>query len=259
MIFSKKNHDLIRQNEKVVKKPHKHDANLQKNSSLYFQIGLILCLVCAYGLLEMSFQAKDYSVETLAHIETNETFDFNKPIQVYEEIIAAKPKVKTPVVFKEPVIKKNEDPIIETPVVVNKTTSDIPPIKIENVTVVDVPEDVNIMLVEQVPVYPGCESASSKDARRQCMSEKIGKFIQRKFDTRKGADLGLVGIQKIYVNFRINKFGDIEILETSAPHEKLAKEANRVVNKLPKMIPGQHGNKKVDVLYTLPIIFQIKN
>jgi protein TonB len=115
------------------------------------------------------------------------------------------------------------------------------------------------MLVEQVPIFPGCEDAISNDARRECMSDKMGKFIQKKFDTRKGTDLGLSGVQKIYVNFKINKFGEIEILGTSAPHEKLAEEANRVVSKLPKMIPGQHGKEKVSVLYTLPIIFQIRN
>jgi len=43
-------HELIRQNEQNVKKPQKHDANLQKNSTIYFQVGLILCLFMVYGL-----------------------------------------------------------------------------------------------------------------------------------------------------------------------------------------------------------------
>ena len=49
----KETHELIRQNEQIVKKPQKHDANLQKNSTIYFQIGLILCLFMVYGLFEM--------------------------------------------------------------------------------------------------------------------------------------------------------------------------------------------------------------
>ena len=36
----------------------KHDTNLQKNGTLYFQIGLILCLLAAYSLFEMQFQKK---------------------------------------------------------------------------------------------------------------------------------------------------------------------------------------------------------
>ena len=62
MIFSKKNHELIRQNEKIVKKPHKHDANLQKNSTLYFQIGLLLCLLASYGALEMNFRVPSHDI-----------------------------------------------------------------------------------------------------------------------------------------------------------------------------------------------------
>lgn len=55
-IFSMKNRDIIRQNDRVVKNTHKHHVNLRKNSALYFQVGLILCLLTTYGLLEVKFQ-----------------------------------------------------------------------------------------------------------------------------------------------------------------------------------------------------------
>ena len=54
----KKTHELIRQNEQIVKKSQKHDANLQKNSTLYFQVGLIICLFMVYGLFEMKFESE---------------------------------------------------------------------------------------------------------------------------------------------------------------------------------------------------------
>jgi len=44
MNFLKKVHKLVGKNEQVVKKSQKHDANLQNNSTLYFQVGLILTL-----------------------------------------------------------------------------------------------------------------------------------------------------------------------------------------------------------------------
>jgi len=37
-----KSHSIAGQGNKNVQKSQKHDANLQKNSTLYFQIGLIL-------------------------------------------------------------------------------------------------------------------------------------------------------------------------------------------------------------------------
>jgi protein TonB len=43
----------------------------------------------------------------------------------------------------------------------------------QNDTVVKKPDELNIILVEQVPIFLGCEDAMSNDARRQCMSEKM--------------------------------------------------------------------------------------
>ena len=42
-----------------MRKSQKHDANLQKNSTLYFQVGLILCLLGTFALFEMQFESKD--------------------------------------------------------------------------------------------------------------------------------------------------------------------------------------------------------
>ena len=65
MKILRKIHEFIRQNEKSVKSPQKHDANLQKNSTLYFQIGLIVCLLATYGVLEMKFLSKTIDVPKL--------------------------------------------------------------------------------------------------------------------------------------------------------------------------------------------------
>lgn len=51
------------------------------------------------------------------------------------------------------------------------------PIDSEAIIVDKKPEELNIILVEQVPIFPGCEDAFSNDERRQCMFEKMGKFI----------------------------------------------------------------------------------
>lgn len=75
---SKKSHDFVRQNEKNVKKSQKHDANLQKNSTLYFQVGLILCLLASYGALELSFTSNGSSYE-LPKQEVKEDYVYVMP------------------------------------------------------------------------------------------------------------------------------------------------------------------------------------
>ncbi|PNQ74011.1 hypothetical protein C1T31_06725 [Hanstruepera neustonica] len=264
MNFSRKNHELIRQNEVNVKKSQKHDVNLQKNSTLYFQIGLILCLLFAYGLLEMKFLKTETTIPDMAYVDdvpTEFSMDkyeiYREPVEKIEKTIKKQIKYsnKIEVAKNTDDVEENTDEIFDE----NLPTTD-EPIKPEKIVVDKEPEGLmNIMLVETVPVFPGCEKLNSNQERRDCMSSKLTKFIQKKFDTDLGSELGLKGKQKIYVNFKINRQGEVEILQTQATHDKLGEEANRVVNKLPRMTPGKHGNKTVDVLYTLPIAFTIQN
>lgn len=117
--------------------------------------------------------------------------------------------------------------------------------------------DVPFAVIEEVPVFPGCESLTSNEERKSCMSQKITDFINSNFDTSLGKKLGLKGINRVYVQFRINKDGSVEVLGTRAPHDALGAEAERVINLLPKMTPGEHQGKKVGVLYSLPITFKV--
>ena len=66
-------------------------------------------------------------------------------------------------------------------------------------------DDVPFAVIENVPVFPGCESAGNNEAKKACMSEKVQKFVQRKFDTDLANDLGLEGRQRISVQFKITK------------------------------------------------------
>ena len=89
------------------------------------------------------------------------------------------------------------------------------------------------------------------------MSEQVDKFVKRKFDQDLGGELGLSGIQRIYVAFKIDTNGNVVNVRARAPHPRLAKEAEDVVKQLPKMIPGKQRGKAVGVLYSLPIVFQV--
>lgn len=91
------------------------------------------------------------------------------------------------------------------------------------------------------------------------MSSEMGRFINKHFNTEIANNLGLKGAQRIYVSFVINKKGDIDQLQVIGPHPRLEKEAGRVVNQIPKMLPGMQNNKEVEVRFSLPILFNIVN
>ena len=118
--------------------------------------------------------------------------------------------------------------------------------------------DVPFAVIENVPIYPGCEKKKNNAEKKQCMSEKIQKFVQKKFNTELASDLGLEGRQRISVQFKIDKNGNVVNVRARAPHPKLQEEAIKVVKSLPKMIPGKQRGKAVGVLYSLPILFQVE-
>ena len=261
----KKSHTIAGQSNRTVQKSHKHDANLQKNSTLYFQIGLILCLLATYGLFEMKFESKHY-VPELVTLDPDDNVYHMPNIVVEVDAPKQKPiKQKVQRIIKDPIIVDNNFKIADPSVLITDPTPISNPI-IDPGTIIDPVDpdgDVNTTIfslkgVEVVPIYPGCEKETNNDDRIKCMSEKIGRLVQKKFNTGLASDLGLSGLQRINVQFKIDANGNITEILTRAPHPRLEMEAERVTNKIPQMKPGLQRNKPVSVIYNLPIAFKVK-
>lgn len=119
-------------------------------------------------------------------------------------------------------------------------------------------EDVPFAVIDKVPVFPGCEETRDRDPKN-CFNKGIQKHVVDNFNADVSKNLGIEpGRQKIYVQFRILKNGEVEVLGIRAAHKDLEVEAKRVVNLLPKMIPGEHNGKPVNVTYMLPISFMVE-
>ena len=159
--------------------------------------------------------------------------------------------------FAADAVVEDEEEVEET--IIESTESD-EELEIEDIEIEEVEEDVEVpfAVIENVPVFPGCERGNN-EKKRKCMSEKIAKFVQRKFNTDLAGDLGLTGRQRISVIFKIDKSGNVTGVRARAPHPRLEKEAQRVINLLPKMQPGKQRGKAVIVPYSLPIIFQVQD
>lgn len=117
--------------------------------------------------------------------------------------------------------------------------------------------DYPFAVVEQVPIFPGCEDLTSHEEQKECFSQGINNHINVNFNTSLGKKLGLEGLTRVYVRFRISPDGDVTDVEARAPHPDLGEEAKRVVSSLPQMKPAMHDGKKVAVLYTVPINFMV--
>ncbi|WP_026302509.1 M56 family metallopeptidase [Psychroflexus tropicus] len=117
--------------------------------------------------------------------------------------------------------------------------------------------DVPFAVIEQVPLFPGCEGLASNKEGKECMSKKISQFVNENFDVNLAKDLGLKGTNRVYVQFKIDKNGDVVNVQARAPHPDLKEEGERVISQLPQMQPGKQDGEQVGVLYSLPITFHI--
>ena len=259
---SKKNANSAGQSTIAQKASHKHDANLQKNSTLYFQIGLILCLLCTYGLFEMEFQDKKITPDIVS-IDEITTIDVAYNYQVEEVKVKQKePKVdrstKLTDVYK---VTNKETPELETEIFTEPTEPTSNPVAPGDIKTEEPLVEVFVPFkdVQSVPVYPGCEKKKTNAAKRKCMSDKINKLVSRKFNPNIAEGYGISGLQKIHTQFTVDKHGNITDVKIRGPHPALEKEAQRVINKIPNMTPGYQRDMPVGVIYNLPIKFVARN
>ena len=261
MSIPKKIHEPIRQNGEIVKKSQKHDANLRKNSTLYFQVGLIICLLAAYGFLEMKFETTVPKLVTVTPPDddfVNYVPEFKPEVTVVDKPVREK--------RSEPSTKFEEVPN-DTPEIFKEAPSE-PQVQVKatmhpsNMVLVKKPDEsepVSFEKIEQVPIFPGCENKKSNEERRQCMSDKITQLIQKKFNANLGSELGLHGKQVIRTQFKIDKTGQVNDIKVRSTHPELEAEAQRVIKTIPEMTPGKQRDKNVGVIYTLPIVFEVQD
>ncbi|WP_029037629.1 energy transducer TonB [Salinimicrobium xinjiangense] len=230
-------------------------ADLSRKSILFFQIGLILSLLLVWQLIEWGVEDKENYQNDLVSMDGFEEVDV--PFTVIEEV---KPPEPPQVLTREIIIE--DDPDIEETKVASTEATDEPIAEVKDVKIIEEEEEIkdyNILSVEEVPVFPGCETVKGNEARRQCMSEKVNKLVGRSFDSNLGGELGLKGVYRIYVSFKIQPDGSVAVIGARGPHTKLEEEAIRVVNTFPDMIPGKQAGVPVGVIYSLLITLKVQN
>lgn len=238
--------------------PKKYPSkNLNRKRTLFFQIGLVITLVCILILVEWKTEAQtNYDQETVTYLllEDEEIPLIKIPEKKFEPIPEPKPDSDDFIIDeKEPETEESPEPAEPTPKVIPLDFDEIDRIDDEPI------EEMPFEFIEDVPIFPGCEQFKSNADRKSCMSDKLQKFIQKEFDRDLASDLGLNGINRIFTSFKINKNGEAEFINARAPHPKLKEESQRVIEQLPKMQPGKQRGTPVNVIFALPITFKVSN
>jgi protein TonB len=242
----------------IKKYPH---LALENYSKILVQLGFVLSLFIVYQFLQLKSYPKDIKEisVTLTKIDDTEQIVEFKPFEV--EV----PKTQT-VQIPDKIVKVDDNVEVDEIIIESTETDESEAIVVDNTikTIVEeeieeeVVEDVPFMIIEEVPVFPGCTGNNTE--LRNCFSDKISNFVLKNFNSELSADLGLIpgSTQRIFVLFKIDKNGDITDIQARAPHIKLQQEAIRVIEMLPKMTPGKQRGRPVGVKYGLPITFKIQ-
>ena len=227
-------------------------ADLSKNSALYFSIGLAVVLFLSWQLIEW----KTYDRSSFLYESLNVENDDDEEVPITEQIKTPPPPPPPPAPEIIEIVEDEEE-IEET--VIESTESDQEEIvEIEEIEVEDDFEDVDVpfAVIEDVPIYPGCERVA-KSQRRNCFQEQINKHIRRNFRYPEIAqEMGIQG--RVYVNFIIAKDGTIQNIRMRGPDKNLEKEAQRIISKLPNMTPGKQRGRAVRVPFSIPITFRLQ-
>ncbi|MEL6304124.1 MAG: energy transducer TonB [Bacteroidota bacterium] len=232
-----------------VKKNSKHQV--EKNSGLYFLIGLSAVLALVYFTIEWkTFYASDAEI---AMLNVSDELIEEVPMTKQELPKPEKPKIKTPEIIE---VVEDDDELEESVIESDEVNQDTEIADVGDIEVAtyDEPEEVPFSVIEDVPVFPGCENAKDQ---RQCFQEMMQKHVRKNFKYPELAqEMGLQG--RVSVLFVIQKDGTIGNVRMRGPHKSLEKEASRIISKLPRMTPGKQRGNPVKVPFAIPIVFKLQ-
>lgn len=226
-------------------------SDLRNNSSLYFVAGLAIVMLLVF----IAFEWKTYDEATDYDISLNVEDMLDEEVPLTEQI-KTPPPPPPPAAPEVIEVVEDEEEVEETVIESTETSQEEEIIEVDDVQVEedDLDVDVPFAVIEDVPIFPGCEGASDK---RACFNEMMQKHIIKNFRYPEIAqEMGVQG--RVNVMFTIQKDGSIGNIRYRGPDKNLEAEALRIIEKLPRMTPGKQRGRAVRVPFSIPIVFKLQ-
>ena len=233
-------------------------ADLNRDSGLYFVIGLTLILFITWRAME--YKSYNSDTEFVQILEMQSELKEDVPITEQIKTTPPPPPPAAPEIIE--IIEDTEE--IEETIIksteMSQETVIQEAIDVDDVEVGEEEEEeiiVPFAVIENVPIYPGCEEMQNNSARKTCFQQKMQAHIMKHFKYPSTAvELGIEG--KVHVQFKIDNEGYITNIKVRGPDASLEKEASRIIAALPQMTPGKQRGRNVAVPYSIPISFKLE-
>lgn len=237
------------------------EVKLERFSSIFFEIGLIIALFVSYLVLESRTNPLS-NIDTISSTTSNYIDEMDVPVtERKNKPVAPKPP---PSPVNQIMVVANSTELeqeleIETTEIDEDYKVDIVKFEPKEIEPEEEEEEVyNFQVVESQAVYPGCENYKDKQSRYMCFQKAIMNHVKKNFKYPEIAkEMGIQG--RVIVQFVIGKDGNISKVSILRGIDKnLDNEAIRIVKKLPKMHPAEQRGRAVPVSFMLPITFKLQ-
>jgi periplasmic protein TonB len=146
-------------------------ADLTRRSVLFLQLGLILVLLITYGAIE--WKTYDRDATDIGTLDLGDLDDEEIPIT---EILNTPPPPPPPPPAPEIIEVVEDEEEVEEDIIESTETTQDEIVEVREVVEAPVEEeiaDVPFAVIENVPIFPGCENMATNEQRKKCMSEKF--------------------------------------------------------------------------------------
>lgn len=118
-----------------------------------------------------------------------------------------------------------------------------------------IPKQLDYDEIDKAPTFAGCEDVDIEKSK-ECFENYISDHINKNLRYPKRALKNNIE-GDVFIQFEITRDGYFINFSTIGPNKILEDEAYRIMAKLPQVKPGEYLEKKVNVLYGLPISFRL--
>ncbi len=184
--------------------------------------------------------------------------DDDEEVPITEQLKIPPPPPPPPPPAPEIIEVVEDEEEVEETIIESTETDQDDIVEVEEIEVEEFDDDIDVpfAVIEDVPVYPGCERVA-KSKRRECFQERINQHIKKNFRYPEIAqEMGIQG--RVYVSFVISTDGSIINVRSRGPDKNLEGEAERIIGRLPRMIPGKQRGRAVRVPFSIPITFRLQ-
>jgi len=234
--------------------------------AMFIITAIVLCLIFLPGLIKSVLPAPKENYESTEVNLTNIDLKQNVPEENQIKQIEAPPppELKATVAFTPPKIVKDEEirdeDLVKTQQELTDTKADISVATVEGVQggTVDIADlqDHKVVVEDQKPqIFNHVEVMPEFPGGNNALLKWLADNINYPTIAQEQGIQGRVSLR--FVVKPDGSVGDVEVVKGLDP--SCDKEAMRVVNKMPKWIPGKQNGNPVYVYYSLPVVFRLQN